>query len=69
VGPLAAALRASTVRSISGRSLPASAILECALECFLECLFEILHIVQRPYLLRHRYKAVMAPDIRDFWLG
>ena len=39
------------------------------LECLLECLLEILHVVQSPYLLRHRNKAVMALAIRDFRPG
>jgi hypothetical protein len=61
--------RARTVRSMSGRSPRAGDVLECALECLLECLLEILLVVQSPYLLRHRNKAVMALAIRDFLPG
>jgi hypothetical protein len=40
---------------------------ECTLECLLECLFKILHIVNRPYLLRHGNKAVAVLDVQA-WL-
>ena len=63
------AARARTVRSMSGKSPRAGDVLECAFECLLECLLEILRVVQSPYLLRHRNKAVMALANRDFMPG
>ena len=53
-------VRRPSVWRVSRGSLEQATFFECTLERLLECLFKILHIVNRPHLLRHGKKRVRS---------